>query len=231
VDKIHGMKLIFSLSLIILSFACSAQQQLWLTDPSQYGKPLEASTGTRVNGDPYLFDNWKNGLAILRNKEKYKIQKLRYNIMNEQVEYDNNGRVFFLPADLFSSFVLIAGRDSVVFQNGLIGIKEIKIKSYGQVVFQGKNKWICHHYANLIDDPDAPYGSAKQKLIQKDKSFYLLKPNEQSLRLKLNKKFFLKTFGQLKPEEFEKFLTENRLGFESENHLKTIFRWLDTRIE
>lgn len=225
------MKLFFSLSLILISFGSFAQQQLWLTDPSQYGKPLEASTGTRVNGDPYLFDNWKNGLAILRNKEKYKIQKLRYNLMNEQVEYDNNGRVFSLPSDLFSSFVLIAGRDSLVFQNGLIGIRDIKIKTYAQVVFQGKNKWICHHYANLIDDPDAPYGSAKQKLIQKDKSFYLLKPNEQSLRLKLNKKFFLKSFTQLRPEEFEKFLTENGLGFDNEHHLKMIFSWLDKRIE
>ena len=225
------MKLTLSFSLILLFNASGAQQQLWLTDPSQYGKPLEASTGTHLNGNPYLFDNWKNGLAVLNNKEKYKIQKLRYNIINEQVEYDNNGRVFSLPADLFSSFVLITGRDSVVFQNGLIGIKEIKNKSYGQVIFQGRNKWICHHYANLIDDPDAPYGSTKQKLIQKDKSFYLLKPNGQSLRLKQNKKFFLKTVGHIKPEEFEKFLTDNGLAFENETHLKMIFRWLDTRIE
>ncbi len=207
-----------------------AQQQIWLTDPSQYGKPLEASNGVQVSGDPYLFNNWNTGLATLRTGEHYKIKKIRYDVLKQQVEYDNNGRVFSLPSELFSSFVLINGRDSIVFRNGLIGVKDIPLKSYAQVFYEGKNKWLCKHYANLVDDPESAYGSEKKKMIQKDKSYIVLRPDETAIRLRLTKKFFLKTFEQISDIDLNKFLTENGLKFEEEKDLKAIFRWLDNKI-
>jgi len=225
------MKIIFLLFTTLLFFTSSAQQQLWLTDPSQYGKPLESSTGVQISGDPYLFENWKPGLATMLNNERFKIPKIRYNVLKEQVEYDKNGRIFSLPSDMFSSFVLIDGRDSIIFKNGLIGVKDINVRAYAQVVYEKKNKWLCKHYANLVDDPESTYGSEKKKIIQKDKSYFFLKPNEESIRLKLSRKFFLKTFETLDAPEFDKFLHQSGLKFEEEKDLQAIFKWVDERTQ
>ena len=160
--------LIYTLFLLASSSILRGQanQQQFLTDPMTIGKPISAGNGIEVEGNPYYNTEWSKGLAfVVKGGVPISLAKVKYNVVTEQLEFDNSGKMMFLDPTVFSQFILINGADSLTFRNKIEGIKSISPKAYANVAFEGKHLWLIKPIKTLINDPEATYGSTKKKWI------------------------------------------------------------------
>jgi hypothetical protein len=222
---------VFVTSLTFFTVAGGQVTQQYIQDPSQVGKVLEANTGLDISGSPYLIDAWRAGLASLtKDGAQFKFSKMRYNVLKEQVEFENNGKGMFLDPAMFSQFMIIQGSDTLVFRNKIEGIKSITPLAYVQVSYEGKNRWLIKPIKTLMNDPEATYGSTKKKVIQSDESFYLVKASKEVVPFKMNARAISKSTG-VPQKSLTDFLGAAGLSLDNPAHYKTIFRWLDSQIQ
>lgn len=225
-------RLLFSAVVIYasLGFARAQVQQQFLQDPTQYGKALEGNTGVEVQGNPYFLEGWHVGLASLSKEGvQFKLNKMRYNVLREQVEFDNAGKILFLDPVMFSQFVLIKESDSLIFRNKFEGIKNVDAKAYAQIMVEGKHTWILKPVKSLTNDPEATYGTTKKKVIQSDENFYVIKSNKEVVAFKMSTRSVTKNLG-IENKILTEFLNKSGYSLENPSHYKLIFSWLDTQI-
>lgn len=223
------MKKIVTILLTLVIIQANGQD-LFLSDSRQYGKPLEALGSDEIKGSPYLMADWSVGLALAaQGKAQVKLPKMRYNVLKEQIEFESDNRVLYLDKNLFTKFMIITKGDTMTFKNGIKGVKKINENAYAQVIWEGKNLWIKKTSKSLINDPEAPYGSTKMKLIQNEENYFLVKPSGESVLIKLTKRAFIKTFESQVPD-IAKFLESNSIMFDNDRDLKKMFMWLDQQL-
>lgn len=215
--------------LTVASFGQEVTPQ-FLQDPTQYGKTMEANVGVDIQGSPYYRDEFSRALAfVVKEGQSLSLSKVRYNVLREQLEFENSGRMMYLDPVIFSQFILLIGSDSVVFRNRIEGIRNIPPTSYVNIVYEGKNKWLVKPIKNVINDPEATYGSTKKKLIQNDQSFYLIKPTKEVVSFKMNTRSLTKSVG-VDSKKITEYLNSNGYSLENPNHYKDIFKWLDAQL-
>lgn len=221
--------LIALLFISIVSFGQDVNPQ-FLQDPTQYGKTMEANVGLDIQGSPYFRDEFCRALAfVVKEGMSLSLPKVRYNVLHEQLEFENGGRMMYLDPTIFSQFILLTGKDSIVFRNRIEGIKNVPSTSYVNIVFEGKNTWIIKPIKTLVNDPEATYGSTKKKLIQDDQSCYLLKPNNEIVSFKMNIRSISKTTG-LESKRITEFLNSSGYSMDNQSHYKYVFKWLDSQL-
>lgn len=225
------MKLNLLLIGLMIGFTASAQlNQQFITDPMAVGKPITANMGVEIQGNPYYKEGWSKGLAyVTRGGTAISLAKVRYNVLSEQLEFDNSGKMMFLDPAIFSQFILINGTDSTVFRNKIEGIKSISSTAYVNVVYEGKHRWVIKPLKTLINDPDATYGTTKQKLIQSDESFFLLKADKEVVAFKMSTRSISKSVG-IDSKKLTEFLNSSGYSLEDPKHYKYIFAWLDGQL-
>lgn len=226
------MKLAYLLVIYILSchWSLGQVQQQYIQDPSQYGKALEANTEIDIQGSPYFLEGWSPGLASLSSEaSKFKFSKMRYNALTGQVEFDNKGKVMYLDPKIFSQFILIRGLDSLIFKNQIEGVKTLSATAYVWIPFQGINLWLIKPVKSLINDPEAPYGSTKRKIIETDQIFYVVKSDREVITFKMTSHSISRNLS-IQKKMLSDFLMEMELSLENAAHYKKIFQWLDNQI-
>jgi len=224
--------LISSLVIIIsLGFSMAQVQQQYLQDPTQFGKTLEGNTGLEIQGNPYFLEGWHAGLASLtKDGVQFKLNKMRYNVLSEQVEFDNAGKILFLDPMMFSQFILIKGSDSLIFRNKMEGIKNIDAKAYVQIFLEGKHTWILKPIKSLMNDPEATtYGTTKKKVIQSEENFFVIKSKKEVIGFKMSARSITKNLG-IENKALTEFLNNSGYSLENSTHYKSIFTWLDSQI-
>jgi len=228
------MRIVFtSIVLVLVSQASifgQTNQQQFLTDPMNVGKPISASTGIEVEGNPYYKQEWSKGLAyVVKEGVAISLAKVKYNVLSEQLEFENSGKMMFLDNAIFSQFILINGSDSLLFRNKIEGIKSIPSTSYVNVAYEGNNLWIIKPIKTLINDPDATYGSTKKKLIQSDEAFFVIKSNKEVVSFKMTYRSITKSLG-IDSKQFSDFLASSGYSLEQPAYYKYIFAWLDGKL-
>jgi hypothetical protein len=223
----------FQLFIISILFGVNSFAQVneqFLQDPSQVGKVLQANTGMGIQGNPYFIEGWSKGLAyVTKGGAAISLAKVRYNVLSEQLEFDNSGKMMFLDPSIFSQFILINGSDSTVFRNKIEGIKSIPPTAYAHIVFEGKHQWIIKPFKTLINDPEATYGTTKQKLIQSDESFFVIKSDKEIISFKMSTRSISKSVG-IDSKKLTDFLNSSGYSLEDPKHYKYIFAWLDSQL-
>jgi hypothetical protein len=215
---------------LVIEISKAQVQPQYLQDAGQYGKTLESNTSVDIQGNPYFFEGWNDGLASLtKGGAQLRISKLRYNVLKERGEFDNNGRIMFLDPEIFSQIILINGADSLVFRNKIDGIKSVSTASYLQIGYEGKNLWVIKPIKNLVNDPEATYGSTKKKLIQSDESFFVIKSNKEVISFKMSNRSITKSFG-VQSKSLTDFLKNKGYSLDNPQHYKWIFAWLDNQL-
>lgn len=210
------------------SFAQGNQQ--FIQDPSQYGKVLEANTGMDIQGSPYYLESWSMALAsVVKGGATLSLPRVRYNVLNEQLEFDSQGKIMVLNQAMFSQFILISGPDSIEFRNKFESIKSILPTTYLNVAYEGKNLWLIRPVKTLVNDPEAPYGTTKKKIIQSDEAFFLIKSDKTVLTFKMTTRSLSKTF-EIESNKILDFLKVNGYSLEQPRDRKSIFQWLDSQL-
>lgn len=220
------MKIALILLVQLASFSIQAQ---WLQDPTQYGKPLMVKPGLVIEGSPYLLADWKSGFATLTKGGKFRVAKMKYNILTEQIEFQNGGRDLFLDATSFSSFGIVDAGDTLFFRNQIDNFDLYPTLAYAEVMYEGKNLWISKRLKILIDDPNAVYGSTKRKFIKEEEFFFMIPSSGKPLKFKMTVKSIAKIVS-IEAGSFEEFLKEKGYSLEDRRKHREIFSWIESQV-
>lgn len=190
-----------------------------------YGIPLPEG---KVVGDTYLDGRWKNTAILLYEKNKMIEGFLaRYDIYLNELEIKVRDGIKVLKGDKVKSFVWL---DSVNrAPDYFVNAKDLK--SEGNVALTGFFQVLTEGSVPLLkrtsfDVKKADYniqfnvGSHDDKIVKKH-DFYMLRGN-QVIELPSAKKKMLPLFSD-KADDIEKFMKDNDLSANKEEHLKIIF--------
>ncbi len=177
-----------------------------------------------VEGSVYLFPKWEDSFQIFVTEEKgYNVENLNYNIVDKKIqskiskdsvyEYDSSKIAFVKNKNKIFKFFDINNSNELY-----------------QVIFSSKKiTFIKGSESKFIKGNVHPASGeiiSKNKHVTKEKFFVKLQDGNFK-KLELKKKNVLKLFGD-KAIEVEKFVTDNKLDYDSEGSLFRIFHYYDS---
>ncbi len=212
------------LAFLVFSMNYSHAQTLTSTDMNltlkTTGSRLDLSRYEEIKGSPYLYDSYKNGFVNINNKEAQAIKNIRFNCLQNQLEYQIDELVY-TPISKYHEFSIEILNDnneivSQQFRNGFED--ELESRTYFEVLYDGKTKLLKKHLVR-IDEYSEPLSYRKMTKFTKVSSLYIYKTKEKKLvKIKAEKKAMLEVL-QEKHGHIKKYIEENKLKLKSESEL------------
>jgi hypothetical protein len=215
--------LIFNFSLVY--YTGFSQFEL-LQDSRMPGKPLQIENTPSYGGTPYLLYDWCKGEVKFFNNQKITSVQLRYNVLEDVLEFSKDGVAFALDPEKINEFRLTGPNEEYYFRNGF-SIPGYSPKGYVQILFEGKVFLVKKITKVIGNDPGATYGSSLYREIQtksylftmlSNSSFVSIKPTKSSI-----KKIFPEIFGQIND-----FIKSKSINLRDERDLIDLFGFINS---
>lgn len=194
----------------------SASQANILAEPFE-GQGYQTSNDMgAVDGNPFLYSEWKSGEVILKNGEKYKIEKMNLDASRDQFVYSKNDTLFEFSDNIRE--IKIYGEDhkndpgpDMIFRSDINPLAA----NFVQVLTKGKVTIFCEYSKK-------PEGENYSNGIVNNTRKYVLHSNYYSLvnNNAIPVKFSSSTLDDLtsdKKNQVNTFIKENNLKVKKEN--------------
>lgn len=185
--------ILVTIILTILSFGtCFGQND----EIPVYGIIYQHTKG--LSGTPFLNKEWSIGNIITTNNDVARNQRLKYDILKNELVYYNEKykRIFTVDPLTVSAFVLNPGmRDSIFFQKYKgpeIGYR-LKPGHFVEMAYKGSVELIIRHTADISEANDI---TSKDKIIRKD--LYFIQQDENIHEIKPTLRSIIKLFPEHK---------------------------------
>ncbi|MCX2453017.1 hypothetical protein OQX61_17200 [Pedobacter sp. PLR] len=192
-----------------------------------------APTYTEVIGSIFLFDDWHNGVIKLENGKNYNNVQLKYDQLNDQLNFkleEGKPMTFTVPIKAFDIIVFdLEGNKTVQsFVNGFPAIDGGTDKSYYQVFNPGASPKIefVKRLKKVIYERKVYSSAVAEKLVE-DRTYYYLVMNKRLFRIKRSPKELLKYMGDYK-KEINEFIAKNKLNFKSDNDFAEVVKYYNS---
>ncbi len=193
------MPKLFLFTVCLFSVTCLQAQ--FMSDVN--GRPVLELKYTNIEGSPYLTDEWSVGFVKAPNGKKYEFTRVRYDAYADELEYDQAGKHFRLGSEI-TAFSCGDG----TFQNGFPAIENQTQRSFYQILFDGKVKFLKRIAVRIYTEKQ--YGSATElKKFMKEETYFLFKNNTIS-SFKKDKKTLFAVLGD-KETLLDSFIKEQKL--------------------
>lgn len=177
-----------------------------------------------VLGSPYLVDDWAKGNVKFKDNSFARNGDLRYDVLEDVLVVkgtDGNENVFDAPVDEFTLNIL--GKERL-FKTGFTGDKGITEKTYFEVIYNGKHKFLKRTTKTLIES--RAYNSASvTKKLEDAIIYYIAGPDNKVRVVKRNEKAILDV---LKNPQLNKYVKENKLNLKEDVDIIKLFTYYDT---
>lgn len=206
-----AMKTIFTVaSLFFVIFKGHSQNppnsSTWLEDTN--GKMLMSSNQFNVDGNPYFPKDWVKGSITLKTGKNIAYNALRYNTISENLEFKYTDKSYNVTNSM-SGFTL----GTIQFRNGFEPTEKQNHETFYQVLYDGKQKLLCHKSGSIYID--SPYNSAtKTKKLDIIETYYLQKTDGKLYEVKKNLKYFLIVLGD-KSTHLEEYCKKENIKLRS----------------
>ena len=183
-----------------------ANSSTWLEDTS--GKMLMTSNYIDVDGNPYFPKEWVEGAITLKSGKKIAYNALRYNIITGNLEFNYTDKAYEVT-NAMNEFTL----GSMKFRNSFPMIEKQDKETYYQILYDGKQKLVCHRAANIY--LEQAYNSAtKTKKLDVIEAYYVQKADGKLYEVKKNLKYFLVVLGD-KSNQLEEYCKKENIKLRS----------------
>jgi len=215
-------KIIFSLLLLVIANASFGQLRV-LNDVGS-GAPIMKDGFPDIKGDPF-FQDFSKGV-ILSTKDSLDSYQIRHNAFNNTLEYLYQDKVFAYRPQEIKGFVINEDGRRVEYTSKYI-IPQMKDKAFTKVLAEGEYTLIELREKIVVDDPEATYGSSKQKAFQDKISHFIVKDNEV-VPYSHKKKALQNIFGDdlSKVKAIEK---DSDLNLKNTDHVKVLLSLLNNQ--
>ncbi|MBD1362192.1 hypothetical protein IDJ77_00090 [Mucilaginibacter sp. ZT4R22] len=185
-------------------------------------KPITTIDYTNVDGTPYLYDTWQQGMVKLANGVSSKDKMpLKYNLVDDLVSFKDKESgeemAFVVPVQ---EFTLNLTTDDELFvrhfRSGYKGIEGSTPASFFEVLSDGKIQLIKKFNKVVFETQNI--GSASKTRSFLDKTKYYIVNNGKALQVKNDKKSLLAALGD-KQAQMEDYIKTNKVNFKSDTQL------------
>ena len=209
---------------VAILFCFSSFGQLSSTDYSkQYASLMNTKNKTSdVQGSPFLYDDWTSGVVVFKGEEGGKFDKIKINLLDNQLEVEYMKIEKVLP---FNDFIMLQLNHPQTHKNTFFQkaskfkYKDKRLRGWAKVTPIGKDyKVIVIHSIRVIEPSmNAKIVGAKhKKRIAKEKKIFVSKKGKL-YRVNKRKKFF-KVFTR-KQKKLKAFVGKHDLSVKKEQDL------------
>jgi len=199
------------------------------TIPDADGKPVQLSDAVReIDGSIYLSIDWTDGSLVRSDNEQYRNLKLRYDVYDDQVVFENSKNEADVPVYTdVNSFDLkgVAGMDDAKFKNGFPAVDNLTAKSFYEVLCDGKIK-LLKHYSKTISEVDEQGASSPTKTFKDGQTYYILK-NGTMTPVKHDEKEILAALADKEPQ-ISAYIKSNHIKVKNDEDLGKLFDYYNT---
>jgi len=232
-------KIIFSLSLLLFGVGSIAQNEGFIYDGgltikttsdfyNLQGSDVRNSAAflkeNEIEGSPYLNDNFILGYIITKDDIKYVDIPLRYNIYNNEIEFEKQEAIFALEDPLNYTEIVI-GRQTFIFSSytSKKDTKRVNNSSYFEALNTNKELLLLKRYEVLFNKPvpSKGYVDAKPAEFKKSTVRYYLKFGGAAAQEVGSLKATLLFFGD-KSKDVATFVKKEKIKFRKEDDLLKI---------
>ena len=195
------------------------------------GVLIRANRYNDVQGTPYLNEDWQSGLLKVSAEKSFRLSKMRFNALQNQVEYQYLENVYE-PTTEFDSFILNDRNDEGQvqerhFKKGFAAIDENTDKTFYEVLHDGQTKLLAKTFIR-INEYAEPLSTNRVKRFAKVVVLYLYLPTtNQLVKIKKDKKSVLEAFNS-STDALTQFVSEKKLKLRSEKEIITLCSYYDT---
>lgn len=209
---------------ILLLVSTLTQAQDFLKDAA--GRPIMADTYADVQGDPYLFAQFRPGLAELRNGKRYDNVVLNIDLIRQEVLFINeSGRQLAFNEEVSAVVfkdTLNGELVNTLFRNGYPATSSSSAKDYFQVLAEGKLTLLKRTWKVIWQEKTFNSATVTKNILTKY-AYCVFEPHNNVMRsIKLNAKTLLMLFSS-QEEEMKRYLQSLRLDVSKEGDLVKIF--------
>jgi hypothetical protein len=194
------------------------------------GNIIKANPYPDAKGSPYLIDEWCKGEIVNSDGKHFEIEKMKYNVLLNRVEYDLKG-VTYEPNIVYQAFTFQqpVGDGTFVtrtFRNGLPVVDRNDARKFYEVLYQGGASILKSH-AIIMSEYAEPLSIARTVRLRLVSDLYLRKPSDNNLqKVPKKKKDVISLFAD-KEKEISEFLSNNKLKSISEANLISLCKYYD----
>jgi hypothetical protein len=222
-------KIIFSLSIILLAVGVLAQNEGFIHDGELTIKTL--SKDNSIEGYPYLNDEFVSGSIITVNNLKYIDIPLRYNIYNDEIEFQKGDIVFVLDNPLNYVEITIGSQVFIhsTFGNGASN-NTVKY-SYFEVLNPKMELLLLKRFGVRFNKsvPNKGYYEAKPAEFKLSPERFYLKFKNDAAQEVVKLKTTLLLFGD-KSKDVKVFIKKEKLKLRKETDLISIVEFYNSLI-
>lgn len=212
-------------ALIFLSFSCYAQFEL-LQDSRVPGAPLQVSNSVEYSGSPYYLNEWSKGIVTFANGQQVKDVDLRYNALEDHLEFQKDGNAFILDPSKISGFEVRISGTNHRFVNGL-NVSGFSTAAFFRVIYQGKLSVLVKHTKYFANSPSASYGSSMYREIQSKDMTMILLSDGTMVPFKKTKKN-LKDIFPTNFESIDQYMKKEGISLKEDSDLEKLFAIIDS---
>lgn len=214
---------ILNISLVVLfavsSHVCIAQNTITARIK---GTPVLKEDKNFVEGSPYLFDDFKEGIFFVNNGgAPINNLQIKVNLLTDQVSYKSD-QAEFIPDDPIKKFIIKDGAVNHTFLKGLPEIDKWGAGTYYEVLNDGSLPLVLKKYVKTVLIAKQYNSSKATETYLNSIKYYVLTSNSEMTKFSADKKAFSMYFPT-KENEMLAFIKENKLNVKSDNGLKILF--------
>jgi len=219
---------------LLVCFIANAQSISRVLDQSNpflqdgNGRPLYISTTNNSEGSPYFTSAYKKADILLHDGRFAKNVKVKFDLLNNQIQYVNEYGVEMIPNLSIKSFIYVepigeGTNEYVMFQNGFPPIGKLTEATYYQVLDSGTVKLLKYIKVNFRDDK--PYNSPEvTRVFERSVSYYAYSPTTGMVKIEKNPDVFADIF-KARQKDILAFINEKKLKLKSESDYIEVFRY------
>lgn len=210
------------LCLGLLFFSIGSYAQITTVNTYKNLITVKESRGD-LEGSPYLFPQWETATVKFSPGINPLTESIKYDLLEDILVTKGENDQEYSFKDMPTEFVLSNSKE--VYRNGFEPVDGLTIKTFYNVIYDGKVKFLKKLSKTIIESKG--YNSASvTKKVTEDTNYYLVKPGSKPVKVKINEKAFVTVLG--KSGELGKYIKENKIDLKSNDGVIKLLTYYDT---
>jgi len=187
-----------------------------------------------IKGSAYLYPSWAAGTLTDRNGKVYNDLLIKYDSYKDQVELNQEGKIFEVAASMYPKFTLnyVEPTTNNVIKHlfsAAYNIEGFPKTSYFDLLLEGNLILLRKFKTSFIEENVSGYGtSGAQKSFQSKTLYFVVDKDGISKEIKASKKSIFEVFPEQTPS-LETFMKEKKIKGKTEADLIEIIKFLNSR--
>ncbi|HEV7347447.1 hypothetical protein [Telluribacter sp.] len=202
----------FIASLVVAAFLVPAHAQ-YMTDVN--GRVVSEYKYTDTDGSPYLLnDQWITGTIRTTNDKVVDGVKMKYDIFKDELEYENEGKLYRVGAKEIVEFVMPTGDALYIFRRGFPAVDDQTEASFYRVLHDGNTKMLKRFETRQREEKQYNSATRVNRFVPSE-NLYILKQGKMHPIKKGDKKKLISLLSD-KRKLMEYNIKEQQLNLKSE---------------